>query len=178
MMAVETEHLGQLIDNVPCCRINDTSSAYVRTGGRGHLMQETVNRFRLQFERLGLALQIDIPPDPVIEASDHDDGARVRQLWSTTRPARGPQAGGSGDRGLQTADGPSASDRSWKRNIGGGSASSLRPVLRWRRRTGRGAGPGLAIAKRIVADHHGTLTISSSPGAGTSVDGLLALPSA
>jgi signal transduction histidine kinase len=176
MMVVETGHLSQLIDNVLCyARINDATSPYAFEAiDVADLVQESVNRFRPQFERLGFTLQLDMPPDPVMIRADHVMMAHVfdNLLDNATKHALTGKWLGI----VVAHRGHMAHVQVTDRGPGIARGDLPRVFERFYRGAGtraRGAGLGLSIARRIVADHHGAISISNSPGKGASVDVLL-----
>jgi signal transduction histidine kinase len=176
LMAVETGHLSQLIDNVLCyARINDETSAYsFESVDLADLVQESINRFRPQFERLGFEVHADLSPDPVLVNADHTMMSHV--LDSLIDNATKHAAAGRWLRVVVTGNGRIAHVQVADRGPGIAPDDLPRVFERFFRGAGtraRGAGLGLAIAKRIVTDHHGSVKIWSSPGEGTSVDVVL-----
>jgi signal transduction histidine kinase len=176
MMVVETGHLSQLIDNVLCyARVNDATSPYsFEALDAADLVQESVNRFRPQFERLGFTLQLDMPPDPVMIHADHAMIGHVfdNLLDNATKHAEAGKWVGI----VVSYRGRHAHVQITDRGPGIARADLSRVFERFYRGAGtraRGAGLGLAIARRIVEDHHGAVSLSNAPGTGTVVDVLL-----
>jgi signal transduction histidine kinase len=177
MIAVEAQHLARLIDNVLCyARINDTTSDYdFESVDVAEVVQESVDRFRPQLQELGFDVQVSVPPEPQLVRADH---LMLAQAFDNLID-NALKYGGSG-RWLGVTVSPNArlvhvevADRGE-----GIPADDLPRVFdRFYRRKGtrhRGAGLGLAIVRRIVEDHQGTVTFSSTPGHGSRVD--VALP--
>ena len=176
LMVVETEHLSRLIDNVLCyARLSDATSPYsFEAVDMAELVHEAVDRFRPQFERLGFAVQLDVPPDPVIVTADHT--MMVHVVDSLLDNAAKHAASGQWLRVLVTHSGAMVLVEISDHGPGIAAPDLPRVFERFYRGAAtraRGAGLGLAIAKRIVSDHHGTVTIRSSTGAGTTVDVVL-----
>ena len=176
LMVVETEHLSRLIDNVLCyARLSDALSPYsFEAVDIADLVHEAVDRFRPQFERLGFAMQLDVPPDPVIVAADPTMMMHV--VDSLLDNAVKHAASGQWLRVVVAHSGAMVLVQISDHGPGIAAHDLPRVFERFYRAAGtraRGAGLGLAIAKRIVSDHRGTVTIRSSEGEGTTVDVVL-----
>ena len=173
MMAVETQHLSQLIDNVLCyARISDGMSPYVfELLDIGDLVHEAVVRFRPQFERLGFAIELDLPSDPVLVRADHT--LMPHAIDSLLDNAAKHAASGQWLGVVVAAEGALAHVRIADRGPGVPPDDMPRVFERFFRGAvtkAHGAGLGLAIAKRIVTDHDGSVTLRSAPGQGAVVD--------
>jgi signal transduction histidine kinase len=172
LMVDESKQLTRLLDNLLAyARIADTTEVYSpRPIAVQPLVDHVVRNARSRLEAAGFAVQLDVAPDlPPIEADwtavclalDNvvDNAIRyskdIRSLTISAACSNGAVRIRVADRGI------------------GIPAGELAHVTR-RFFRGRGAGPsgsglGLAIVERIVKDHHGTLSIESAVGSGSTV---------
>lgn len=178
LMGVEAHHLARLIDNVLCyARINDSSSAYdFEPLDIAEVVQESIDRFRPQLAELGFNLRVNLPVDSPSVSGDH---LMLAQVFDNLIDNAAKHAASGKFLGLDVtiADRQvtiAVSDRG-----DGIPPDDLTLVFdKFYRRKGtrpRGAGLGLAIVRRIVEDHGGTVRMHSVPGEGTSV--LVTFPS-
>jgi signal transduction histidine kinase len=172
LMGVEAQHLARLIDNVLCyARITDPALNYdTEVLDVAELVQESVDRFRPQLAALEFDVRLNLPVDAPAIRGDHlmlsqvldnlidnaeKHSASGKYLAVTVRP-------GERTVDIEVAD-----------HGEGIPSEDLRKVFdKFYRRKGaksRGAGLGLAIVRRIVEDHRGTVRMHSTPGQGTSV---------
>ncbi|HEX4346493.1 MAG TPA: HAMP domain-containing sensor histidine kinase, partial [Vicinamibacterales bacterium] len=156
LMAVETGHLSQLIDNVLCyARLSDAMSPYsFEAVDIADLVHESVDRFRPQFERLGFAVQVDVPPDPIMISGDHT--MMVHVVDSLLDNAAKHAASGQWLRVVVAYSGAMVLVQVSDHGPGIAAHDLPRVFERFYRGAGtraRGAGLGLAITKRIVSDH-------------------------
>jgi signal transduction histidine kinase len=138
------------------------------------LVHEAVDRFRPQLERLEFAVQLEVPPEPILISADHT--MIVHVIDSLLDNAAKHAASGKWLRVVVAYRGRMAHVEIADHGPGIAAADLPRVFERFYRGAGaraRGTGLGLAIAKRVIADHKGTVTIRSSADEGTTVDVLL-----
>jgi len=168
----ESKRLTRLVDNLLAyARITDVTEVYTFSAlDPGALLDEVVGGFRTTLRDAGFDVEVDVPPDtPAIRGDrtaclllfDNLVDNAIRYSPSEKRLRIQARAAGASvivaiaDRGtgIPADELPQVTRRFFR----GRSASS------------GGSGLGLAIASRIAADHHGSLTIESAVGAGTTV---------
>lgn len=170
MIMKESQHLARLIDNVLCyARITDSSSEYdLETVDVAEVVQESLDRFGPQRQEVGFETQLQVPPEPMFVRADplmlgHVFDNLVDNALKYAASGRwiGVSVVPDGSRvRVEVAD----------RGAGVPQGEWSRIFERFYRRKGtrnRGAGLGLAIVRRIVEDHHGTVAVTSAPGRGT-----------
>jgi signal transduction histidine kinase len=176
MMMVEVQHLTRLIDNVLCyARINDTTSEYdFESVDIGELIQESVDRFRPQLNDLGFDVQLHLPADPGLVKADH---VMLGQVFDNLIDNVTKYAASGRWLGVSVIPGGRSVRIEVADHGEGVPAGDLSRVFeKFYRQKGtrhRGAGLGLAIVRRIVEDHRGTVRMSSMLGKGASVDVVL-----
>lgn len=172
LMDVEARHLTRLIDNVLCyARINDTSSEYdFETLDAAEVVQESIDRFRPQLNSLEFDVQIQLPSDPVTIKADP---LMLGQVFDNVIDNAAKYAASGRWLSISVhANGASAHIDIADHGAGIPPQELSRVFDKFYRRKGtphRGAGLGLAIVRRIVEDHRGTVKISSVVGQGTSI---------
>lgn len=177
MIRVESEHLARLIDNVLCyARINDSTSAYdIEVVDVAELVQESLDRFAPQLKALGVDVQCEVPPEPVTVRGDH---VMLVQVFDNLIDNALKYAGTGRWLGVTvTAQGAMARVEVTDRGEGIPEDEQARVFEKFYRRKGtrhRGAGLGLAIVRRIVEDHSGSVVLTSRPSRGTRV--IVSLP--
>jgi signal transduction histidine kinase len=173
LMAAEADHLTRLIDNVLYyARINDSTSEYdFEVIDVAELVQESIDRFRPQLNKLGFDLQMNVPADAAFIRADHV--MMVHVIDNIIDNAINYASSGKW-LGLRVVSGARSVHVEIADRGEGIPADDLPHVFeKFYRRKGmrhRGAGLGLAIVRRIVEDHQGTVNISSVLGQGTTVD--------
>jgi signal transduction histidine kinase len=173
MMATEAEHLTRLIDNVLYyARINDTTSEYdFEMLDVAELIQESIDRFRPRLNELGIELEVNLPADPSFVRADHV--MMVHAFDNIVDNAIKYAASGRWLGVRAYADEQSVHVEIADDGDGIPAHDLSRVFEKFYRRKGtrhRGAGLGLAIVRRIVDDHRGTVKMSSTVGHGTRVD--------
>jgi signal transduction histidine kinase len=172
LMGVEAQHLARLIDNVLCyARITDPALNYdTEVLDVAELVQESVDRFRPQLAALEFDVRLNVPVDSPSIRGDHHMLAQV--LDNLIDNAEKHAASGR-FLGITVTPGDRTVDIDVADQGEGIPAEDLRKVFdKFYRRKGaksRGAGLGLAIVRRIVEDHRGSVRMHSTPGKGTSV---------
>jgi signal transduction histidine kinase len=172
LMGVEAHHLARLIDNVLCyARITDSSSEYdFEPLDIGELIQESVDRFRLQLTSLGFEVQVHLPVDaPTI----HGDPLMLGQVFDNLIDNAAKYGASGRFLGVSVV----AATRTVEISIvdrGEGIPEEERQRIfdkfyRGKGTRSRGAGLGLALVKRIVDAHRGTVRVTSTSATGTAV---------
>lgn len=178
MIMAEAQHLARLIDNVLCyARINDTSSSYDWDAiDIAEVVQESVDRFAPQLKELGIESELQVPTDPPLVRGDH---LMLRQVVDNLMDNALKYAASGGWIGVTVVvDGARVHVAVADRGNGIPEPERARVFERFYRRKGtrhRGAGLGLAIVRRIVEDHQGSVTLTSKDGRGTTVTATLPL---
>lgn len=172
MIMAESQHLARLIDNVLCyARINDSSSQYDdEVIDAADLVQESLDRFAPQFQEAGIVPQLQVPSETVLVKADPlMMGQVVDNLLDN---ALKYAASGRWVGVTVSAEGGLARMAVADRGPGVPAEERSRVFEKFYRRKGmrhRGAGLGLAIVRRIVEDHRGTVTLTETPGGGSTV---------
>ncbi|MDR1988669.1 MAG: HAMP domain-containing histidine kinase [Acidobacteriaceae bacterium] len=178
LMGVEAHHLARLIDNVLCyARITDSSSEYdLEPLDIGEIVQESVDRFRPQLAALGVDVQVNLPVDaPTVNG----DPLMLGQVFDNVID----NAAKYGASGRFLSVSVIAAGRTVEIAIvdhgEGIPADDLQRVFdkfyRGKGTRSRGAGLGLALVRRIVEGHQGTVRMTSTDR-GTTV--IVTLPTA
>jgi two-component system phosphate regulon sensor histidine kinase PhoR len=175
----EAKRLSRLVENLLAyARITDIAQAYAfEPVPVGVLFHDIQQEFEAQLDEAGFDLQINLPPDvrPV-----RGDRLALRLLFDNLidNAMRYSKA-------ERRIDLTAESDRSTVTIHVSDSGIGIPPeeiplvtqkFVRGRRAPSGGSGLGLAIATRIARDHHGALSIRSTPGEGTTVS--VSLPAA
>jgi signal transduction histidine kinase len=172
LMGVEAHHLARLIDNVLCyARITDSSSDYdVEPIDIAELVQESVDRFRPQLNAQGFEVQVNLP---VESPSVNGDPLMLGHVFDNLIDNAAKYGGGGHMLGVTVAARDRVVDVTVSDRGQGVPAEDLARVFdkffRGKGSKPRGAGLGLAIVRRIVEDHRGSVRMTSAPGEGTSV---------
>ncbi len=170
MIMAESQHLARLIDNVLCyARINDTSSGYdFEPVDVVELVQESLDRFTPRLNELGVELQLAAPSEPVLVRADH---LMLVQVFDNLVDNALNYAAAGGWLGVTvSATGGQVCIEVADRGEGIPADELPRLFEKFYRRKGtrhRGAGLGLAIVRRIVDDHQGSVRLTSEPGRGS-----------
>lgn len=174
-LAAEVSRLTRLIDDLHQLSLADAGALGYRFRALDltALVHAAVDRFAIRFEDAGLALQLDLPDRPLVCEADPD---RLEQLLAnllenTLRytdapgPVRLALVAVSGQLVLTLEDGPP-----------GVPAADLERLFERfarldasRSREFGGAGLGLAIARRMVEAHQGTISAAQSPLGGLAI---------
>jgi signal transduction histidine kinase len=179
----EANRLTRLVDNLLAySRVTDVADVYsFEPVALGSVVQRTLQEFGGNLSRGGFDVTVDVPDDlPLVQADPNalglllnnviDNAIRYstdrRSLTITARPAE-----------LRQPAHPLRHHEAVRLDIAdrgvGIPEDELRRVtrkfVRGRGSVSGGSGLGLAIVDRIVADHHGTLAITSDVGQGTTV---------
>ncbi|MFN8066143.1 MAG: HAMP domain-containing sensor histidine kinase [Vicinamibacterales bacterium] len=177
LINIEAQHLTRLIDNVLCyARITDGTSPYdFEPVDLVDVVQESVDRFQQRLSDAGIDLDLHLPADPTVVRGDH-----LMLLHAVDNLIENAlvHAGEGRWMGITINPGPSVVDIVVSDRGAGIPADDLPRVFeKFYRRKGtrqRGTGLGLAIVRRIVEDHRGRVSMSSTVGQGTTV--LVSLP--
>lgn len=172
MIAGETRHLARLIDNVLCyARITDTSSEYdMEAVDVAEIVQDVLDRFDAQLREAGFDLDLQLIADaPTV----HGDRLMLSQVFSNLVDNAVKYAASGGWLGVQVT----SSERQVvveiaDRGEGIPPEERARVFDKFYRRKGtrtRGAGLGLAIVRRIVEDHGGSVVLTGRPSGGSVV---------
>lgn len=142
----------------------------------GRVMEEAVEQYRAQAEAKGIAITVDFPADlPEIESDSH----RIRQILGNllSNAVKYTDRGGVTIRARTAADGDAPGPGRWIAvdviDTGPGIPEEEQRFLFQefsRLKTGegkRGAGIGLAMARRIARALDGDVTVDSEPGRGS-----------
>lgn len=175
-----TAKLSELIENISALSARQTDVSEHGPVDVVHLVSELTSRMVAQASSRGIALDSSLPVHPVTVSGDREElSAAIVILLSnalkftqadgtvfvglTTDPEDGHMVLAVRDTGI----GIPAEDlpRLFETFHRGSNAQQALP----------GAGVGLSIAKKTVEAHHGTITIESSLGVGTSVQVTLPL---
>jgi len=146
----------------------------------GVLIADVIDGFRLRAEEQGVEMRLEASNDPPLVELDP---IRIREVVSNLVDNALRYAGAGGLVSVAArevpADGPAGMDASptptleiLVRDGGPGIAPELLPTVfdRFAKTAeSRGSGLGLAIARAIVEAHGGTISASSTPGAGTAM---------
>lgn len=145
------------------------------------LLREVSEGLVTQAREAGVAVNLDLPPEPVIVTGDRDELYEVFENLIDNAI----KYGGDGGR-VDVALGPVSDRHGYDYLIsvtdyGAGVEAEHVPRLTERfyrvdaesSRKKKGTGLGLAIVKHIINRHRGMLTIRSKPGEGTRIDVLL-----
>jgi signal transduction histidine kinase len=166
----EARRLGRLVNNVLAyARITDVADVYsFEPLDVDEVLEACLARFKRQLQEPRSGLTIDIPADtPSILA---DRGAM--ELLFDNLIDNAMRHSGT-DRQLRVrvrAQGTQVAIEISDRGVGIGAddlARVTQKFVRGRNAAPGGSGLGLAIVSRIVADHHGTFTLESALGRGT-----------
>ncbi|MGC4082555.1 MAG: HAMP domain-containing sensor histidine kinase [Vicinamibacterales bacterium] len=175
---MEAQHLTRLIDNVLCyARITDLSSPYDdrQPVDMVDLLQESVDRFKQRLAETGVELHLHLPSDPVVVNGDH---LMLLHVFDNLIENAINHGGDGHWLGVTLTAGPASVNIEVTDRGQGIPADDLPRVFeKFYRRKGtrqRGTGLGLAIVRRIVEDHGGRVTMSSTVGQGTTA--LVTLP--
>lgn len=170
MIMKESQHLARLIDNVLCyARITDTTSEYdLEVVDVSEVAQESLDRFAPQLRELGFEVQLQVPAEPALVRADalmlgqvFDNLVDNALKYAKDGRWVGVTVASDGDTvRIEVADrGP------------GVPPDERGPIFeKFYRRKGtrlRGAGLGLAIVRRIVEDHRGTVDVIGQVGQGS-----------
>ena len=178
MLNREAHHLRRLIDNVLCY-------ASLQTAATRHnferldvseLIQDSVERFRPLLADLEVDVQVQVPLDAVWVQGDR---VMLHHVFDNLID-NAARHGGAGRRLVVTAAAEARQVRIDVADAGRGIAAEELPMIfdKFYRGTGtrtRGSGLGLALVKRIVSDHGGTVSVASRLGEGTTMTVLLPL---
>jgi signal transduction histidine kinase len=178
----ETALLERLIEDLRLLALVDAGQLplHMESIAPASLLGSVARSFAQQARSQGIELRVtDLPPLPEVEADPQRisqvlgnlvanslrhtpaGGAVLLNAWmSTQEPVDGPQTmymsvSDTGS-GIAPGDLPHIFDRFYRSDLA-------------RTRSGGGAGLGLAIAKRMIEAHHGSIWAESSPGHGTKV---------
>jgi signal transduction histidine kinase len=173
MLAHEAHQLTRLIDNVLCyARLHDSGTPSTSEPiDILDLVEESVNRFRLQLSALAFDVQLQLPLEvPAV----HADRLMLQHALDNLID----NAVKHGQAGRQLTVKVNA-DHDWV-HIAIGDAGQGIPAdevprvfdkfYRGRGARERGSGLGLAIVQRIVQEHGGKIRLISEAGKGTTVD--------
>ncbi len=173
LISSEGHQLTRLVDNVLCyARLIDSASSYeFDVVDVVELVNESIDRLRIEIESAGLDIDVDLP----LHATPVRADRRMLQDAIDNVIENAIKHGGSGeylrvrvmfnehivrievtDRGVGLA--PDELARVFEKFYRGRNAKR------------RGSGLGLTIVRRIVEEHGGTVTIRSVEGQGTSVE--------
>lgn len=171
MINVEAQHLTRLIDNVLCyARINDGVSPYhMEAVDLVELVQESVDRFQARLTEQSIDVHLQVP-DSLTVTGDH----RMLLHMLDNLVENAVTHAGDGRWLEVTAAAGEASVTVDVHDRGEGIPADDLPRVfeKFYRRKGtrqRGTGLGLAIVRRIVEDHGGRVTMTSTVGQGTTV---------
>lgn len=172
MIMKESQHLARLIDNVLCyARITDTSSEYdLEVIDVAEVAQESLDRFAPQLKELGFDVQLQVPAEPAFVRADPLMLGQV--LDNLVDNALKYAAAGRWIGVSVVADGSRVRVEVSDRGEGVPPDEWARIFDKFYRRKAtrhRGAGLGLAIVRRIVEDHRGTVDVTSRTGHGTTL---------
>ena len=179
LVVEEAKRLSRLVDNLLAySRITDIAQAYAfEPLPVGSLFKDIQQEFEMQLDEAGFDLQINLPPDVGAVRGDRlalrllfdnliDNAIRYsqteRRVHLTAECAGGTVTIYVSDSGMGIP--PEEIPLVTQKFVRGSAAPS------------GGSGLGLAIAARIARDHHGTLSIRSTLGEGTTVS--VSLPAA
>lgn len=173
MLAHEAHQLTRLIDNVLCyARLHDSGApSTAEPIDILDLVEESVNRFRLQLNALTFDVQLQLPLEV---PSVHGDRIMLQHALDNLID----NAVKHGEAGHQLSV-RVQSDHDWVQiqvtDAGQGiPADEIAHIFdkfyRGRTARKRGSGLGLAIVQRIVREHRGRIRITSEVGKGTTVD--------
>lgn len=171
MINVEAQHLTRLIDNVLCyARINDGASPYhMEAVDLVELVQESIDRFQTRLSEQSIEVQLHVP-DSLTVTGDHLMLLHV--LDNLVENAVTHAGDGRWLEVTAAADDASVTIDVQDRGEGIPADDLPRVFEKFYRRKGtrqRGTGLGLAIVRRIVEDHGGRVTMTSTVGQGTTV---------
>jgi signal transduction histidine kinase len=170
MIMKESQHLTRLIDNVLCyARITDSSSEYdLEVIDLAEVAQETLDRFAPQLKEAGFEVQLQLPAEPIFVRADP---LMLGQVFDNLVDNAIKYAAAGRWMGVSVAtDGSRARIEVSDRGEGVPTDERARIFDKFYRRKGtrlRGAGLGLAIVRRIVEDHRGTVDVTGATGQGT-----------
>jgi signal transduction histidine kinase len=168
----ETRHLSRLVDDLRTLSLADAGelSLILLPAQPGVLLERVAARHAVSAEENQLSLRVDIAPDlPLISV----DMERMAQVFDNLilNAFRYTSPGG---KIILSAEATGGQVRMQVRDNGSGIAPEDLPLIfdRFYRgdkaRQGSGeSGLGLAIAKSLVEAHHGTITVDSIQGEGT-----------
>ena len=176
MINVEAQHLTRLIDNVLCyARINDGASPYhMESVDLADLVQESIDRFQTRLTERSIDVHVQVP-DTLTVRGDH-----LMLLHVLDNLVENAVTHAGDGRWLEVTAGTTGENVTIEvhdRGEGIPPDDLPRVFEKFYRRTGtrqRGTGLGLAIVRRIVEDHGGRVTMTSTVGQGTTV--LVTLP--
>jgi signal transduction histidine kinase len=172
LLSREAHHLRRLIDNVLCfARLHTAQDGRnVEPLDASELIQDSVDRFRPLLADLDVDVHVHLPVEPVWIRGDR---AMLLHLLDNLID-NGARHGGAGGRLTVSM----AQEASAVRIDVGDAGQGIPPEElsrifdRFYRGQGiraRGSGLGLALVKRIVTDHAGTVSVASRVGEGTTV---------
>jgi NtrC-family two-component system sensor histidine kinase KinB len=132
------------------------------------MLQEAADSLRLQVEKRGLQLQVDVPAELPPVLADRDEIERVI-VNLITNASRATPAGGTialaatrrdGEIAFSVTDTGTGIPRDYLARI-------FEPFVQVPNAPAGGSGLGLTISRRIVEAHGGQLTVQSEPGRGS-----------
>jgi two-component system phosphate regulon sensor histidine kinase PhoR len=173
LVVQEAKRLTRLVENLLAyARITDVTEVYAfEPLALEPLLNEALKGFAAQLSEAGFAVQVDVPPDlPPVRG----DPTALRLVLDNLLDNAIRYSGAGRWLGLRASAAPSGRVVLEVGDRGVGIPASeidkvTRRFYRGRRPRSSGSGLGLAIVKRIAEDHGGTVTISSTPGTGTTV---------
>lgn len=172
LMGVEAQHLARLIDNVLCyARITAPTARYdMEPLEIAELVQESADRFRPQLTALGIDMRLNLPVDSPTVNGDH---LMLTQVFDNLIDNAAKHAVSGKSLSVTVSHTERTAVIEFADQGEGIPAEDVARVFdKFYRRKGtkpRGAGLGLAIVRRIVEDHSGTVRMNSVTGHGTSV---------
>jgi len=163
----ETQVLDRLVDDLRTLALSESGALQLRREPTdlAVLVGETAAAFRPQAEAQGVALDLALAPDlPLLEV----DPERIRQVLSNllSNALRYTPQGGR----IELAARPGV--ELTVRDSGAGIPPDELPHVFerfYKSRDSGGMGLGLAIARRLVELHGGTIAVESAPGQGTTM---------
>jgi len=169
----ETQILARLVDDLRTLALSESGALQLRREPTdlAVLINESAAAFRAQADGKGVSLKVDLDGDlPLLDL----DPERMRQVLSNliTNALRYTPAGGTIDVLGRVVDGKEHQVEIVVRDSGAGiPAEDLPHVFEryYKSRDSGGMGLGLAIARRLVELHGGTLAAESAPGQGTTM---------
>jgi signal transduction histidine kinase len=167
----EAKRLGRLVNNVLAySRITDVADVYsFEPLDMDDVIEGCLGRFKRQLQQEQFAVTVDIPAEvPSVLA---DRGA-MELLFDNLIDNAVRHSGPTKDIRITVGARDGVSVEIADRGVGIAPedlAQVTQKFVRGRNAAAGGSGLGLAIVARIVRDHHGSFTIDSSLGSGTSV---------